>query len=156
MSLATIRSGIKSQMETLSGINNVLDYVVWTDDWQTIYSLFEEDGRIDTWMIGLKSTPAHNIGAQDKNITWAFNLVGYYSIKTDNESSKAFETNVETILNGFGVSFNPLSLPGVTMSQAPLLASFDNTVYAQTPAHTAVISIAFNEISDQSLEAGCA
>ncbi len=154
MSLATIRSGIQSKMASLTGIKNVLDYVVWTDDWQTIYALFADDDRIDTWLIGLNNTPQHQVNAQDKNITWAFNIIGYYSIKTDNKSSKAFETNIETILNGFGVSKNVLGLPGVTNGQAPLLVSNNSTVYLTIPSHTAVISMSFNEISDQALECG--
>jgi len=154
MSLATIRSGIKSKLETLTDINNVLDYVVWTDDWQTIYSLFRKNGRVDTWMISLQNTPQHQVNAEDKNITWLFNITGYYSIQTTAESSKQFETNIETILNGFGASKNPLGLPGVTLPQAPLLTTVANTVYVQNPAHTAVIQMGFNEIVNQTLTCG--
>ena len=153
MSLATIRSGIKTKMETLTDVENVLDYVVWTDDWQVIYDKFEEGGRLDTWMIGLNNTPQHIVSSQDKNITWLFNLVGYYSIKTSDESSKAFETIIETIMNGFGVFKNVLGLPGVT-NTAPILTSLVNAVFNTTPAHMGVIQISFNEITDQALKCG--
>ena len=153
MSLATIRSGIQSKMAGLTDINNVLDYVVWTDDFQVLYDKFATGGRFDTWMIQLSNTPQHSVGAQDKNITWNFNIIGYYSIKTDDESSKQFETNIETILNAFAVGKNVLGLAGVT-NTAPILASVASTVFNTTPAHTCVIQISFNEISDQTLQCG--
>lgn len=151
MSLATIRSGIKTKLETLTDVNNVLDYVVWTEDWETIFTKFSKDGRLDTWMIALSNTPQHIISSGDKNITWLFNIVGYYSIKTDDESSKAFETIIETILNGFGTSKNILGLPGVTNGDAPTLISMTNEVFEMSPCHRAVIQMSFNEITDQEL-----
>lgn len=153
MSLANIRSGIKTKMETLTDVNNVLNYVVWTDDWQVIYDKFEEGGRLDTWMIGLNNTSQHVVSSQDKNITWNFNIVGYYSIKTSDESSKAFETIIETILNGFATSKNILGLPGIT-NTPPILTSLVNAVFNTTPAHMAVISMAYNQITDQALNCG--
>lgn len=153
MSWANIRSGLQTKLAALSGINNVLDYVVWTDDWAVIYEKFEEGGRLDTWMISLNNTPQHVVSSQDKNITWVANIVGYYSIKTSDESSKDFEDNIETILNALALGKNVLGLPGVT-NTAPLLTTVANTLFNKSPAHTAVIQITFNEYVDQALQCG--
>jgi hypothetical protein len=155
MSWSTIRSGVKTKLETLKtsgSIGNILDYVFWTDDWNTVYSVFGDgNGRINFWSFGLNSFPARVVTAGQVTDVYTINMFGFYSIKTANESSKSMEDIVIEIRDLFSTSKNVLSLPGVTNS-APNLVGIDNTVYVETPAHRAQMQMVVTEMLDQELK----
>lgn len=144
MSISTIRAGIKSKMQTVSGIASILDYVVWTDNWETIYQLFAGNtNRVNVWMVGLSSSPQVIISNGMRNRRYSFNLVGYYSIKTSNESSKAFEDIIGSIFNAFDSTTSIAT--GSDIVSHPTLVSINNSMFAQHPCHTAVISITIED-----------
>lgn len=144
MSVSTIRPLIKSTMESIVGIGKVLDYVVWTDDWQFIYDNFSKDGRVDVWFIGLGSSPAPRMENGIRERVYVFNLVGFYSLKTDTKSSQGFEAEVDSILSKFDTS----SSIGAGLSHTPpSLIAVTNQIFTQHPVHNAQIQLSILERS---------
>lgn len=140
MSVATIRTGIKNKISNIAGIGKVLDYVVWTEDWQVIYEKFAEGtDRVNVFMIGLSASSNAVVSAGIRSRDYTFNIVGYYSIKTTNESSKAFENIIDLIINAFD-SDNSIA-SGSEIVQKINLNSLSNTLFVQHPCHTSIMSL---------------
>ena len=140
MSVATIRTGIKTKMESVSSVNKVLDYVVWTNDWQVIYDKFAEGtDRVNVWMVGLNASPSAVVSAGVRERQYVYNIVGYYSIKTSDETSKVFEDMIDGIINAFDAD-NSIANGSELISKINLTA-INNTIFAQHPCHTAVMSL---------------
>ncbi len=152
MSVDTMRSAIKTNMEAVSGIGSVLDHVVWTDSWEFIYENFRDAAgdRVHVWFIGLGNSPQPILrnGIRERN--YIFNLIGYYSLKTSNESSKTFENVVDAILNKFD---GQASIGAGLTHIPPTLVAITNTIYVQHAAHTAQIQI--NILEKTAIDALC-
>jgi len=144
MSVSLIRAGIKAKIETVAGTNKVLDYVVWTDDWQTIYEKFAEGtSRVNTWMVGLGSSGLAVIGNGYKERPYTFNIIGYYSIKSSDETSKTFEDLIASILDAFDGT-NSVSV-GSVITTPMSVAGITNTMYVQHPCHSVNMSITITD-----------
>lgn len=148
MSIATVRTAIKTKLDTITGIENVYDYVYWTEDWQVIYDNFAKDGRINCWFIGLaKRIPSViSSGTTDRERT--FNFFNYYSLKSSNQSSIAFENLIDLVCNEFEES---LSITTALTSNSIELLSVDSTLFAGTPAHRASLQFICTENIAQDL-----
>jgi len=156
MSWSDIRTATKLKLESVSGVENVLDYVVWTDSWQDIMDLFEKDGRINTWMVGLGNNNLNELDAGLRNSTYIINIFAYYSIKTSNESSKTFEDLVMTVRDEFMKSFSYIKtyVPAYTdhaISRMPSTIIIDNAVYLQNPCHRLQMQIPITETVAQDI-----
>ena len=151
MSWAEIRTATKLKLEGITGVENVLDYVVWTDDWNTIINLFaDDDGRINTWMVGLANNNENTLQSGINVYNYLINILGYYSIKTNNQSSKTFEDIVMSIRDEFMKSFSYIktfvaTYAGHAITRPPNLIAVENTVYLQHPCHRAQIQIPVEE-----------
>jgi hypothetical protein len=143
MSLATQRAAIKTKLEAVSGIGKVQDHVIWTDDWNFIYANFCSGDLVHVWFIGLASSASP--GQMPRNTrtrAYTWNLVGYYSLRTDRGSSKLFENIVDAIL----AKFDPLTSIGAAMTHpAPALVGIQNVVFGEIPCHTAQIQLTVTE-----------
>lgn len=151
MSFTDIRAGIKTKLESISGIENVNDFVIWSDDWDSLLTYFVKDGRVNTWQIGLISAPAPVLDSELVTNVYNIGLFGLYSIKTDQESSKTFEDLCLKVINEFATSINPISVAGTRFPKPPSLLSFANTIYMQSPAHQATIQMQVSESVERSL-----
>lgn len=142
MSVSTIRPLIKTSMEAVAGIGKVLDYVVWTDDWQFIYDKFSDGERVHVWFIGLGNSPAPRMENGIRERTYVFNLVGFYSLKTESKSSQGFESVVDAIL----AKFDTTSSLGAGLSHTPpSLVAVTNQIFSQHPVHNAQIQLSILE-----------
>ena len=149
MSIATIRQGIVDKLSAVTGVTNVLDYIVWTDDWNVIYEKFCDDSeRVNVWMIGLGASPLAKLGNSYRERPYTFNIVGYYSIKTSLETSKTFENTIGNIIDAFDGTRSVVA--GSEIVQPIALSSMSNTLFAQHPAHTAVMSLTINNRAEVS------
>lgn len=145
MSLATQRAAIKTKLEAVTGIGSVLDYVVWTDDWQFIYDHFTDtaQNRVHVWFIGLASSqPQSSLNRNIRVRQYTWNIIGYYSMKTAAQSSKTFEEVIDAIL----AKFDPIGSIGAGLThQMPSLAAVQNTIFAQHGCHTAQVQLTVTE-----------
>lgn len=149
MSLATQRANIKTALEAVSGIGAVKDHVVWTDDWEFIFNNFTDSTgqRVHVWFIGLGSSPAPVAMTRDiRTRTYVWNLIGYYSLKTSAESSKAFEDVVDAILAKFDQETH---IGAAQQIAPPSLVGISNVVFTQHGCHTAQIQITVTERAAQ-------
>lgn len=161
MSWSDIRTATKLKLESVAGVVNVKDFVIWTDDWNFIITTFGStdsagDGILHTWMIGFAGNPANRLNDSNKENDYLLNIVGYYSIQTNLESSKTFEDLVVSIRDEFMKSFSYVKnfVPGYTDSSTtnpPQGITIENTVWNQQPVHRALIQIPITEIVLQDL-----
>lgn len=148
MSLATVRTAIKTKLDAITGIENVYDYVYWTDDWQVVYDNFAKDSRINCWFIGLASRDPSVVSSGTVERQRVFNFFAYYSLKSSNQSSITLENLVDTVCNEFEES---LSITTALTSDSIELISIESTLFAGTPAHRATIQFTCTEIIAQDL-----
>lgn len=148
MSLATVRTAIKTKLDAITGIENVYDYVYWTDDWQTIYDNFAKDSRINCWFIGLASRIPSVVSSGTTDRERTFNFYHYYSLKSSSQSSIAFEALLDLVCNEFEES---LSIATALTSNSIELISTDSTLFAGTPAHRGHIQFVCTENIAQDL-----
>lgn len=142
MSISTIKSTVRSKMQALTNINNVKDWVIWTDSWQDIYDNFEEGGRIDTWMIGVSAANPNIQGRGFVKRPWMVNIFGIYSIKSSNKSSQKLENNAEAIMNEFSKSGSFLD----STIHAPMnMVLFENGIAYQQPIHRTQLQMLVTE-----------
>ena len=149
MSLSTIRTAIKSKLELVTDVENVKDFVIWSDKWDDLLAYFVKDGRVNTWQIGLRSTPEVYIDNGIRETAFMFNIYGLYSMKTENESSKVFEGITEAVLYEFSKANSFLT--NTELTQKPSLVSFENAIYLQNPVHRCLINLQVTERVGQDL-----
>ncbi len=151
MSMGTLRVSLVNKLNTVTGVENVFDYVYWTDNWQDIYTKFAKDGRINTWMVGLASSQPAELGAGTKTKTYLWNLFVYYSLKSSGQSSRNLEDICESVTNEFQEGFYLQDGASILSSN---LIGIENAVYAGTPAHRGQIQINTEEITAQDISCG--
>ena len=151
MSYSTIRAAVKTKLESITGIENVHDYVIWSDDWDTLLSNFSADNKIQEWYIGLGGVPDNTVSAGDKKQGFTVNIYGLYGMHTATESSKLFEDLIMDVIDAFSTSFNVLELPGVNNMPPTLPGPVENTIWAHFPVHRAIINLTITEIVNQEL-----
>lgn len=154
---ASIRSATVLKLQSVTGVENVLDYVIWTDDWDFILNTFTKDGRVNTWMVGLANNSNNEIDGDLKIHPYLINLFAYYSLKTDQQSSKTFEDLVLTVRDELMKSFNyvkPLipAYDNSVITMPPNLIVFDNTVWLQQACHRAQIQLIATETVVEDLQ----
>ncbi len=147
MSVSTIRSDIKAKLISVPEVKNVKDFIIWDDDWRNIVQRFISDGRLHTWFIGWNNSLGNLFKRNAIQRFYTWNVVGYYSIKTKDESSKVFEGIVEKVMNEFTKSINFLSTAGSTRPM--MLQSLQSVPFNNTPAHRAILTIDIDENKEE-------
>lgn len=137
MSLATIRTALKTKLDAITGVENVYDYLYWTEDWQTIYDNFAKDSRINCWFIGLANREPSKITSGIVSRRRIFDCFAYYSFKSEDQTSITFENLLDLVQNEFEES---LSFTTAT-KHVVRIVTVDTTLFAGTPAHRGHIQI---------------
>jgi hypothetical protein len=103
MSLALVRSKIKTKLEAISGVENVYDYKRFCNDWTTYQDLFIKDSKVNTWEIERISFSANGHGAPNEveDKTHTFIIRGFYSMFDSLATEKTFQDIVEAIVSDF-------------------------------------------------------
>lgn len=150
-SVSAIRSAIATRLDAVSGVENVNDYVIWTDEWETILQKFAIDGRINTWGVGLGAPSSSVFGRDMVTNTWQFNMFFLYSVKTDQKSSQQFEGIIDNVIREFAA--NKSIATGVTNAPARI-AVVENGVFAEQPVHRAHLILPVTEVYQKTIECG--
>ncbi len=118
MSLASMRSAIKSILEGVAGIGVVHDYERWTVDWATYLSLFRAPAQnlINGWTISRASTSEVAFASGRHRRSHRFIVRGYYSQKDAAGSEKNFQDLIEAVCDGLRGN---VSLNGTAESSGP-------------------------------------
>lgn len=124
MSLATIRSKIKTKLEAISGVENVYDYKRYCNDWVTYKDLFVTDSKVNTWEIQRDtfSKTGHGGDGNVHDTENDFVIRGFYSVYDAYGSEKVFQDLVETIIANF---LNDATLGGTAeILHVPITGTF--------------------------------
>jgi hypothetical protein len=145
MSLANIRTQLKSILETVPGIGKVHDFERWTNDWKSFLSNFKtEDNKINGWVI-TRTSATERLRAVSAVNTRTHKLVikGYYGLKDSKESEKAFQDLIEAICNALRVN-NDLNR-SCLRSDPPQLVRVLHGKYAGILVHLCQIHLLVDE-----------
>ncbi len=151
MSYADIRSAVKTRLESISSLDNVHDYLIWSDDFDTLLSFYSDGSTIHEWYIGLGALPSHTVSAGDTTQQFQVSIAGIFGLHTATESSKTFEDKLMDIITSFGTSFNVLELPGVTNQPPTIPGGVETIIWGQFPVHRAVVQLPVTLITNQEL-----
>lgn len=99
MSLANIRTQLKTILEGVSGIGVVHDYERWANDWATFISFFKPAAQsvINGWQITRRSTREEEHAATQTYRFHTMVIHGFYSLDDSAASEKTFQDLIETI-----------------------------------------------------------
>ena len=98
MSLSTIRTEIKTILETISNVDNVHDYKRYTHSWADYKELFVENSKVNTWEIVRESFESFVEASNNVNRTrHNFVIRGFYAVQDETASEKIFQDIVEEI-----------------------------------------------------------
>ena len=98
MSLADIRTQLKTIVESVDGIGKVHDYDRWTVDWKTLLSLFtDENNKLNGWVITCPRSD-ERIHASTVNMRkHLIKIEGIYGQKDSAGSEKTFRDLLEKV-----------------------------------------------------------
>lgn len=148
MSLATIRSQIKTEIETIvtTSIGTVYDYKRYSNDWVTYKNLFIRDSKVHTWEIERLSFERTEKGGSGgaEFIKHDFVIRGFYSFDDKLESDKVFQDSyVELICQEF---MNNPNLGGVAdIINMPISGTLTKGMLGEVLCHIAEILISVTE-----------
>lgn len=99
MSLATIRTQLKTILEGVSGIGVVHDYERHAKDWNSYLSFYKKAGTsiINGWQITRRSTREEEHAASQTYRFHTMVIKGFYSLDDSAASEKTFQDLVESI-----------------------------------------------------------
>ena len=148
MSLATIRSQIKTEIETIvtSSLGTVYDYKRFCNDWSVYKTLFIRGTKVHTWEIertGFSRIEKGGSGGVEF-ITHDFVLRGFYAIDDSLASDKVFQDSyVEPIARRF---MNNPTLSGVAdIINLPVTGSIDKGMLGEVLTHVCEIRLSVTE-----------
>jgi len=103
MSLALIRTQIKTKLEAISGVENVYDYKRFCSDLTTYNTLFVKDSKVNTWEIERTSFEriGHGGSGDVEDVNNTFIISGFYSFYDELATEKTFQDLIETICASF-------------------------------------------------------
>lgn len=103
MSLALIKTQIKTKLEAISGVEKVYDYKRYCNDWVSYQNLFIKDSRVNTWEIERNSFSrvSHGGNGDIEDVTHNFIIRGFYSFSDSLATEKTFQNLVEIICASF-------------------------------------------------------
>jgi len=145
MSLSTVRTKMKTVIESVSGIGQVYDYQRYTHDWASYKDLFQKSSKINTWdIMRIKNTsdPYGGSGGREDR-THDFIVRGFYAVSDELASEKTFQALTDLVIDAFR---NKPDLDGVAnILNFPITADFDNQMFGGVLCHTVAISISVAE-----------
>ena len=145
MSLSTVRTQMKTMLESVSGIGEVYDYKRYSNDLTTYKNLFVEGSKVTTWEI-IRDTFSMNVhggsgGVEDR--THNFIIRGFYSLNDKLASEKTFQDLVDTVIEVFR---DDPTLSGVAnIVNMPVEGSFSMEKLGNVLCHKVEINISISE-----------
>jgi len=141
MSLALIRTQIKTNLEAISGVEHVYDYKRYCSDLATYRDLFVKDSKVNTWDIERKSFErvGHGGNGDVQDVRNVFNIRGFYSFYDERETEKTFQDLVETICASF-IS-NPTLNGKAEIVHIPIIGEFSTAFLGSVMCHVVNIEI---------------
>lgn len=102
MSLATIRTQVKTILEGVSGIGLVHEYVRWATTWEKFLEFFKtSSNKINGATITRVQTPETCESSDHNSRRHSFLIRMYYGLKDDDESEITFQLLVENTCAAF-------------------------------------------------------
>jgi len=145
MSLANIRSQIKTKLEAITGVSNVYEYKRFCNDWHTYKELFVKDSRVNTWEIERKSfsATAHGGNGDVEDTTHNFVIRGFYSFNDELATEKTFQDLVDTICSSF--LSDPTLSGKAKIVHVPITGSFSMGKLGEVLCHLVDINITIED-----------
>ncbi len=148
MSLAAIRTELKTVIEAVSGIGNVYDYLRYSNSEKNFKDLFKADKKINGWQITRQATSEETESQNYNNIrTHKFLIWGIYSAKDVDASEKTFQDLVEAVtaaLRTAGKSPQPLSGTALYV-EPPQVEKIEYRCFGGVLVHSVDISVEVTE-----------
>jgi len=105
ITIGEILAGIKAKLETLDGIENVKDYLYWSDDFHDLIDLEKDaEGYYHEWQVGLAGNPLNNLGVGEISETFSVSIVFKYSLgKPDGQTYYNFIEKIDTVKRSLSI-----------------------------------------------------
>lgn len=149
MSLSAIRTEVKTILQNVTDIGVVHDYERWSNDWNTILSMFQPSGKayIRGWMITRRATQevvvTQGLGGSNQR-EHSFVIKGVFGLKDDIASEKTFQDLIESICSA--LRGNPTLNGSAIECDPPQVMSVDIRMFSQVLCHYAEIELKAAEI----------
>ena len=144
MSLSTVRAEVKSILEGITGIGEVLDYERYAKDWSTYKSLFKEGAHVNFIQIQRPSFEriVHGSDATER-VTHNFLLKGGYSLNDELATEKTFQDLVESICQVFRDKPDLNDVAEVV--KYPIIGRIYNGMFGNVLCHICEIEVSIRE-----------
>ena len=143
MSTSTIRVGIKSALEAVSGIENVHDYTRRVNSWAEIESEFEGATTVHAWVFKYSgSVYSWDTTFEGKIADRRFDIWGLYAINDTNASEKDFDDIIEAVELAF--ANDRIFTNGLTKINS-LSVDIDEQMFAGILCHRAIVTLGVQE-----------
>lgn len=152
MSWATIRTALKTRLESISSVGTVNEYEKFlTDNPESaaFLSAFVEGGKLNTWWIGRSRREASNLVGSDSKVSrqYSVSIFGVFVFSGDGSSATAFDAVVDAICDN--LEAGDRTLGGACLSHSlPEADSFRIAEYQeQVIVHAVRIGFKIKEIA---------
>jgi hypothetical protein len=149
MSLADIRTELKTVLEGVSGIGQVYDYLRWSNTEKDFKSIFKaSNDKINAWQITRRGA-AENIYNQNHINIQEHNMLiwGIYGAKDADASEKTFQDLIEAILAAIrtaGKGPQPLSGKALFVGP-PQVEKVEHRIFSKLLVHSCDIGLKVKE-----------
>lgn len=105
VSIRSILASLKDHLETVDGIENVKDYLYWSDDFHDLIDLEKDtDGYYHEWQIGLAGNPSNVLGSGEIEEAFSISIVFKYSLgKPDGQTYHTFIEKIDAVKKSLSV-----------------------------------------------------
>jgi len=148
MSVATTRAKLKTELEAVSGIGTVHDYVRWSTNWSDYVAKFKSGGKINAaWIeyrtdVGDRETIA-NATVRNRR----FKIFMIMSLDDSAATQKTFDELIDRVLTAMSPGDEHFEL---TVQKAEPAELVDNSMlmHGETLVHKAEIDVVVQDIID--------
>lgn len=140
MSLATIRTAIKTDLESVSGIGPVHEYIRLAKDWGTVLARFKDShNKINSWMITREATPGEEDTRDSFERIHHMKLIGVYGVQDSAATELTFQDLVEAIVAALHAD---TELGGTTYRSGPVqVATVEHRMFGAVLCHYAELRV---------------
>lgn len=119
MSLSTIVSTCKTQMQAVSGMGKVYTYERWAPEWKDFLSLFKTTAnKINGWSISRAATVQRQETLGEKERAHILVFRGVYGLDDSANTESTFQTQIEAMVDKFNEDSNE-NLGGACLTTHP-------------------------------------
>jgi len=148
MSLETVRTKLKTELEAISGMGVVHDYLRWSVNWKDYVDKFKSGGKINAAWLEVRSSVGDREAITNATArTWAFRLNMIMSLKDADATQKTFDSLVETVLNAMSPGDRTFGR-AVQKAEPAELIDNDHLMHSEVFVHHAEIEIMVEDIID--------